>query len=222
MQDQKYIQLKERMHAFLMRKDVMAVLRPPPPVPDSSSHIKSHSAQLQAQLDSPAPKQQDLPKHRKVEKILHTARAESAAAVVNAHADIKLQNEHLRRRLEGRKERSASMTRGERVETEGHDGEGEEEDRKPRVCYEDELERLVEELVRKRQRERYELEEKYSSQIQEMEGYCKGGNNPLIVKVIEELNRARDQEMAALETQITQERTKAIAELKAKYMRQGY
>lgn len=234
-QDPKHVQLQERMHAFLVRKDVMSVLRPSPPkrpspspsperLSEEAEHKKSHSMQLLEQLQgSDPPKQQDLPKQRKVERLLNTAHLEVKAAVTNVHADLKLQNEQLKHRLDCRKERSASLTRNERVHTEGHDGECDEEEemRRPRACYEDELERLVEELVRRRQRERLEVEEKYSSQRQELESYSKGGNS-LITRVIEELNRSRDQEIATLEAKITQERAKAIADLKAKHMRQIY
>jgi len=221
------------MHAFLVRKDVMSVLRPSPKRPSPSperlpaeadAHKKSHSVQLLEQLqESDPPKQPDLPKQRKAERLISTSHLEVKAAVTNVHADLKMQNEQLRHRLESRKERSASLTRNERVHTEGHDGECEEEEemRRPRACYEDDLESLVEELVRRRQRERLEVEEKYASQRQELEGYSKGGNS-LISRVIEELNRSRDQEIATLESKITQERAKAIADLKAKHMRQIY
>ena len=230
LQDPKHVQLQERMHAFLARKDVMSVLRPSPKplistlelsTEDSDTHKKSHSMQLleQLQVSDSSPKQQDLPKQRKAEKLISRAHLEVKAAVTNVHADLKQQNEQLRHRLESRKERSASLTRNERVHTEGHDGEcDEEEARRPRACYEDDLESLVEELVRKRQRERLEVEEKYSSQMKELEGYSKGGNS-LIARVIEELNRSRDKEIAALESRITQERAKAIADLKSKHMR---
>lgn len=232
-QDPKHVQLQERMHAFLVRKDVMSVLRPSPKplistlelsIEDSDTHKKSHSMQLleQLQVSDSSPKQQDLPKQRKAEKLITTAHQEVKAAVTNVHADLKQQNEQLRHRLESRKERSASLTRNERVHTEGHDGEcDEEEARRPRACYEDDLESLVEELVRKRQRERLEVEEKYTSQMRELEGYSSGGNS-LIARVIEELNRSRDKEIAALETRITQERAKAIADLKSKHMRGIY
>ena len=229
-QDPKYLQLQERMHGFLVRKEVMAVLRgtskpkvaPTAPVTDPEAalrsrkdefelHHKSFSSQLQAQLQNP---DLDLPKARKVEKLMDTAHSEAKTAVTNVHQDIRTQNEQLRRRLETRKERSASLTRP--VLTEGHDGECDEEDRKPKITYEDALERLIEDFVVQRRQARDDLESKYSSQMQELEAYTAGGSNTLISRVIDELKKAKEQELASLENRLVQERTKAIADLKTK------
>lgn len=232
-QDPKYLQLQERMHAFLIRKDVMAVLRgtskpraePAPIASDPEStlrarkdefeqHHKSLSSQLQAQLHSPQP---DLPKSRRAEKLVETAHTEAKSTVTNVHHDLRTQDEQLRRRLERRKERSASRTRT--VVTEGHDGECDEEDQRVKATYEDDLEKLMEDFVAKRRQARDDLEGKYASQLEELESYTKGGANSLIQKVIDELKRTKAEELASIEAKLTQERSKAIADLKAKHLR---
>lgn len=217
------------MHTFLLRQDVMSVLRSVAPrkaystVPSprhasfhspkrGCEHHKSLSIQLQAQLTTQR-------NHESPESLIDNAQSEAFMTVSNVHEDLKTQHAQLQERLERRKQRFLSL-RCSPVWSEGHDDGSSDvstEVPTPRPAYDAEYEALIEKLQEKRTRLRAELEERYQSQANELLSYSNEGENSLIAKVVEELWRARDREMASLEQELAGERAQAISELRSAY-----
>lgn len=201
----RYLKIKDRMHWFLRRKDVIALLKgttkPLASLPIHQCHNRPLFPTSNLELQGTPKSAQDL---------LSFTAVESKETVEGVKDDLKNQNESLQKRLKVRKHTKSWVKTDAAA---GLDGECEKmEVLVKKNNFEDALEKLLEQLFEKRLRAKQELSAKYASQLQELQP---AASNPLIAKVIQQLKTTETAEMTELESCFLLERNKAIEALRS-------